>query len=225
MPTLVNCAFGALRRSFVFGALGLAALGLVGCPSTATTSSSAIVTGIEILAETVAGGRGCGKGPGQVYRYAAVVYHGATSDGSAAVPADGAAIASNLFECYADGLFSNLPVSDSGSALYAVRVYAYGYAAFQQNAAVAALQCPASTRPPCPAENPALVTMPAVTGAADFTLDCTAIEQQGVPVLARCSETSSTLSPAEAGADADDATANESGPVDGPSGEAGPIDR
>ncbi|MDP9034347.1 MAG: hypothetical protein M3O50_06040 [Myxococcota bacterium] len=218
-------ASGVLRRSSSLGSICLLALALGGCPSSTTSSSSAVVTGVEILAETVAGSHGCGKGAGQVYRYTAVVYHGGTSDGSTAVTASDAAIASNLFECYADGLFSNLPASDSGSALYVVRVYAYGYAAFQKNAAVAALQCPASTAPPCPAESPAVVTAPEVTGAADYTLDCTAIEQQGVPVLARCTETPSAFGTADSGADAGarDAAANETGQLDGAS-EASQVD-
>ena len=178
----------SLERLSWFGSACLAAIALAGCPSTATTSSTAIVTGVEILASTVVAGHGCGKDtPTEVYRYAVVVYHAKLSDGSVQMAIeDGPAVASNIFECYADGLFSNLPPSADGSANYIVRVYAYSYASFQKNPAVGALECAPATRPPCPAEDPSAVTLAAVAGAADFTLNCTAKEEQGVPVLARC---------------------------------------
>jgi hypothetical protein len=159
-----------------------AACVLTGCPSSATTTGYTPITGIVIRSSALVAGYGCGTGPGQVYRYAAIVYF-ATEGGAQAT------LVANVFDCFTDGVFENLPVADGGGQDFIVSIRAYNFASFP-----AELQCPAGG--PCAAQDP--MTLQADAARATWATTCAATQQQGIPVLAVCQP----LAPQDAGADA-----------------------
>jgi hypothetical protein len=162
---------------------GAVACALTGCPSSATTTGYTPITGIVIRSSALVAGYGCGRGPGQVYRYAAIVYF-ATEGG-----AQGTLVA-NVFDCFTDGVFENLPVSDGGGQDFIVSIRAYNFASFPPE-----LQCQ-PTGGPCAAQDP--TTLLADAARATWATTCAATQQQGIPVLAVCQP----LAPQDAGADA-----------------------
>ena len=107
-----------------------AACALAGCPGTATTTTYTPITGILIRSSSLVTGYGCGTGPGQVYKYAALLKY--AEDGGASGPV----VYSGVFDCYSDGLFSNLPADDAGSLSFDVTIVAWNAASFP-----APLQC------------------------------------------------------------------------------------
>ncbi|MGH7298501.1 MAG: hypothetical protein ACRELB_26410 [Polyangiaceae bacterium] len=183
----------------VFVALAVAGgLALAGCPGAATTTTYTPITGVVIKSSDLVVGRGCGTGPGQLYRYAAVLSY--IDDGTVQnVP-----FTSGVFDCYADGIFSNLPADSSGSTSFSIFIAAFDQAAFP-----AALDCVAGTDEagtpiPCPGDDPATVL--ASAGTPTWTTSCTATQQYGVPVLAACAPLEET--------GGDDAGATEAGAID-----------
>ena len=152
-------------------AVGMAA-GVAGCPSSSTATGYTPITGIEILSSSLVAGYGCGEGPDQVYRYAAIVSYAADAGGA------GALQVANVFDCFVDGVFENLPASDSGSQSFAIAVQAYNRASFP-----ASLNCGAAGGP-CNAQDPGKIQ--AAAALATWTTTCTATQQQGIPVLAVC---------------------------------------
>lgn len=94
------------------------------CGSTSTETLFPPITGVTVKAETLTTGLGCGTGATQIFKYAVVV--------STPVPnapdAPKVYAASNLYDCFADGTFVDLP--DIGIAKYDIKVYAYSRAAF-----------------------------------------------------------------------------------------------
>jgi hypothetical protein len=196
----------------VAGASALAALVLAaaGCPDTTTTASGFLVTGIQIRSAELVAGHGCGTGPGQVYRYAAVVtYAGTPLDTDASSPEAGTSGDAgtcgpspswvNTFECFNDGVFDNLPASDSGAQQFAVAIYAYDKAGYDGSGLPASLQCLSNA---CSAQD--LCTVLAAAPKAQFTTTCAATQQQGIPVLAVCAP----LQPVNGGTVAADAGAD-----------------
>jgi hypothetical protein len=161
-----------------------AACVLMGCPSTATTTGYTPITGIVIRSSALVAGYGCGTGPSQVYRYAAIVYFAA--DGGAQ-----ATLVANVFDCFTDGVFENLPVADGGGQDFIVSIRAYNFASFPRE-----LQC-LPTGGPCAAQDP--MTLLADAARATWATTCAATQQQGIPVLAVCQP----LAPQEAGTDAE----------------------
>ena len=113
-------------------------------------------------------GYGCGTGTGQVFRYAAVI---STSVGDAAP----AVLASNVFPCFADGLFSNLPVTVDNQ-LFSIAIYAFNQVSFPP-----ALDCTSS---PCPGDDAGAIA--SWSGSANWTTTCTGTEIGGVTALATC---------------------------------------
>jgi hypothetical protein len=153
-------------------AAGAAALALAGCPSTTTTTGYTPYTGVIIRSSQLVAGFGCGTGPGQVYRYAAVVYHLGADAGPT-----GNAFASNVFDCFSDGVFENLDADDAGNTSYFLTIQAYERASFPPG-----LSCdPAGA---CPTWD--VSTVLASAAQASWTTTCTATQQAGVPVLAVC---------------------------------------
>jgi hypothetical protein len=157
-----------LRRFAAASLLPLAA-GAAACTSSTATSIYTPVTGIQIPSATVVAGYGCGTGAGQVYRYAAVI---STSVNDAAAPS---ILASSVFPCFADGVFSNLPVTVSNQQ-FRIAIYAYNQASFP-----AALDCTSS---PCPGDDAGAVA--SWSGSANWTTTCTGTEIGGVTALATC---------------------------------------
>ena len=101
-------------------AAGTALLGIA-CGSTSTETLFPPITGITVRAEALTAGRGCGTGSTQIFKYVVVV----------SVPVANAPpvyAAGNLYDCFTDGTFVDLP--DIGTASYDIKVYAYNRAAF-----------------------------------------------------------------------------------------------
>ena len=178
-----------MRVAYLLALLGFAlAAGwgaLEGCASNAPTTSYTPITGIEIPSADIVAGHGCGAGsPNQVYKYAAVV--GAVGDADGA--ADGGAgvttaqlVTSGVFDCFADGVFSNLPQDDAGNSNFAVTIYAYNQCSFPQ-----ALACSSNAGTACPAEDPNFVTQSVAAQPSNWTTTCTATQTPSVTVIAYC---------------------------------------
>jgi hypothetical protein len=172
-----------MRALGAAAALTGAACVLTGCPSSATTTGYTPITGIVIRSSALVAGYGCGTGPSQVYRYGAIVYF-ATEAGAQAT------LVANVFDCFTDGVFENLPVADGGGQDFIVSIRAYNFASFPPE-----LQC-APTGGQCPAQDP--TTLLADAARATWATTCAATQQQGIPVLAVCQP----LAPQDVGADA-----------------------
>jgi hypothetical protein len=117
----------------------------------------------------------------------------------------------NIFDCFADGVFENLPSSDAGSQTFIVTIFAYSKDSYDDAGLPANLGCPPSfDGGQCtPASEPLTAAQESL---APWTTVCTATQQQGTPVVAVCAplespaasvETDGSLPAApDAGADA-----------------------
>jgi hypothetical protein len=165
----------------LFVAIACAPIAFAGCATNGPATAYTPITGIQISAADIVAGHGCGGRIGQIYKYAAVVAY-PTDGGAASTP-----LTSGVFDCFADGIFSNLPVLDGGYQLFDVSIYAYDQASFP-----AALDCPSSTVH-CPGDDAGAVAP--WEAAANWTASCTASEYQGVTTIASCE----ALSPSQGG--------------------------
>jgi len=181
------------------GFLAAAACAAIGCATTAASTGYTPPTGIKIPAQSLLVDVTCGSGADQVYKYAVIV-----SSISDAAPAF---VTSGIFDCYTDGVFSNLPSPDGGSVAFSVSVLAYNQASFPN-----ALLCPPNTLP-CPGDDAGDVL--SWKAAANWTATCTVTELQGVPSETNCG----ALEPNGAiQAAASDTGAPEAGPIDAAAG-------
>jgi hypothetical protein len=91
----------------------------------------------------------------------------------------------NIFDCFADGVFENLPSSDAGSQTFVVTIFAYTKDSYDDAGLPANLGCPpALDGGQCtPASEP---LTSAQESMAPWTTVCTATQQQGTPVVAVC---------------------------------------
>ncbi len=175
--------------------LAVAAAGmLAGCPAAATTTAYTPITGIDIRSASLVAGFGCGTGDGQVFRYAAFLKY---VDGDAVRA--GPAAYSGVFDCYSDGIFSNLPTDDAGSLSFFVRIIAWNQASFP-----AALSCDPDDVPDtgftiCPGDTPDAAL--SEEGTPNWTTTCTATQQSGVSVLAVCAPLATPDGGSDAGSD------------------------
>jgi len=204
------CSFGLL--------LGAAAtVALAGCPTAATSTAYTPVTGILIRSATLVAGHGCGTGPGQVFRYAALLSYADEAGAPLGPP-----VYSGVFDCFADGLLSNLSASDANDYAFSVQIYAWDAADFPS---VLACASGANTGPqPCPGDDPATVS--ANVGTPTWTTTCEANQESGVSALAVCGPLAAT-SPGDdgGGGTGDAAPASEAGDAGSDSGsetETGP---
>ncbi|MBX3191185.1 MAG: hypothetical protein KF819_29580 [Labilithrix sp.] len=114
--------------------LALAAMGIaLGCSGTGGSDTIVPVTGITVRAEALTNGRGCGRGATQIFKYVVVVLGAdpATVDaGADTKPAFTVPVAGNLFDCFSDAAFVDLP-SSGGVFSYDLEVFAYNEAAFR----------------------------------------------------------------------------------------------
>jgi hypothetical protein len=138
--------------------LGL--LGLPACGGTTTTTGISPITGILIRSDALVGARGCGRGPTQVFKYAAVVVDG-----------NGSAITAGTYDCFADGSFQNLAIGS-----YTVEIFAFSQAAYDAQSSDI-LSAASSTAP----DLPRLRRL-----SASSTTSCRATQQQNIEVLAVC---------------------------------------
>jgi hypothetical protein len=165
-----------ILRFFTSASLLAIAAGAVACTTASATTVYTPVTGIQIPSATVVAGFGCGTSADQVYRYAAVI---STSVGDAAP----SVLASSVFACFADGIFSNLPITTTDQT-FTVAIYAYDQASFPPS-----LDCTSS---PCPGDEAG--TVDEWTGSASWTTTCTGMEVAGITTLATCQPLKPTAS-------------------------------
>jgi hypothetical protein len=167
------------RRETIVAAMAAAFGGclLAGCPTTATTTTYIPITGILVRASTLTEGVGCGTAPGQVYKYAALLAY-VDDGGLASAPQYSF---SGVFDCFADGLFSNLRPDPAGSTTFQLTILAWDQAAFPP-----ALQCDATDAAFtfCPGDSPDVVT--ANEGTPGWSTTCTASQTLGVSTVASC---------------------------------------
>lgn len=184
------------------------------CTSSTTTTTFTPITGIEIQSASLVAGFGCGTEPNQVYRYVAALSFASGPDGGAVgapVFQSGVPL-TNIFECFSDGVFENLPTSDAGSLTFKVSVFAYSQGAYIAAGLPSNLGCP-----PMPDGGFCVPSSTPVTSGqedkASWTTLCTATQQAGTPVIAMCGPLASTVGPeADAAADASRDGALDAGP-------------
>jgi len=142
--------------------------GVGGCAGTTTSTAYTPVTGITIRADSLITDYGCGKGAGQVYNYAAVVY-----DDAQAVRGAG------LFPCFADGLFANL--IGSATSNFTLKVYAFEQSRYdgQRSTIDAAI----NARDANGNLSPGVSTLDQLR---TYGTNCVATQQAGIQVLAVC---------------------------------------
>jgi hypothetical protein len=184
---LARCPIGLLVTLVVVASSAVAS-----CTTSAPATLYTPITGIQISAADIVTGRGCGTGSGQVYKYVAVLSY----------PMDACAFASGSFDCFADGIFSNLAF-DSGSQSFDVSIYAYNEASFPQALECLAHSVPRDQKGQC--VSTAEETVQACETSANWTSTCTATQVQGVTTIAACGPLEPT------GAGSTDAGSNESG--------------
>ena len=123
-----------VRASLVTAfALFVGAVGAVfACGSSASSDTLIPITGIVVRSETLTTGRGCGTDSTQIFKYVAVVFGLNTADVGkpVAMQRRDEFLAANVNDCYADGLFVNLPLT-AGSTDYDVQVYVYTRTAYE----------------------------------------------------------------------------------------------
>jgi len=154
---------------FVIGAFAamasLAIAALVACATTDTTTAILPITGIIVRAEALVSELGCGRGDGQVFKYAAVV------------TSNGAPVAGGVYDCFADAPFVNLPSGDGGLD-FVVEVFAYNAATF--GSLGGSIQDAFPSLPDLP-NLEALRTL-----GATWTTSCTASQTSQIETLAVC---------------------------------------
>jgi hypothetical protein len=112
-----------------------AALALGASLSCATSSSTTLITttGIVVDSRMLVAGHGCGTAPSNVFKYAVIVYGYGSGDIEAG-PIDSAVfnapVVANVFDCFADGVFVDLPPGDAGQSLFRLEIYAFNQASF-----------------------------------------------------------------------------------------------
>ncbi len=146
----------------ILGAALAAVLGAVAaCSNTNTAAGITPPTGILVRSENLVAGKGCGTGPAQVFKFAAVVQND-----------DGAMLAGATYDCFADGSFQNLPPSSNGSFHYKLHIFAYDKPTYTASAPAIEAGAGDANR---------LAALPST-----WTTTCDATEQADVEVSALC---------------------------------------
>lgn len=162
-----------LRRAWLFGLFASIlslVMGAIACSGSSTTTVFT-TTGVLIRAETLTTGRGCGRDPANVFKYAVFVWGYGSGDPNL-FESYTQLQTSNLFDCFTDGAFIELPAVN-GSQSYRLDVYAYNEPAY--TAAKAAIDSAG--------DNPSLLE---ATTSPTWTTTCTATQQSDVQSLAVC---------------------------------------
>ncbi len=188
-----------------------AAAVLLGCPSSSSSSLTFTpITGVAIDSAQLVAGIGCGTAPGQVFKYAALLsFSPLAPDGNVDTAPDAGPLeilTSGVFECFANGIFSNLPPSEAGTSAYTIQVFAFDQASFPPE-----LECvpsPTGTGSLCPGDDAGAVIR--FEGLASWTATCTATQVPGATQVAACTPLVPVAAPQDGGAtdaaDASDAT-------------------
>ena len=150
-----------MRLAFVTAVALLGAFGFA-CTDSSSLGGLTPITGIVIRSDSLVVGKGCGTETTQVFKYVATV-----SD------SDEKLVAASTFECFADGTFTNLSPSSSGSLDFTVRIYAYERSAWEQ--ARSGIEGGATTDQSLKASKPTWIS------------ECRATQQLDIQVLAVCS--------------------------------------
>ena len=186
------------------------AAAVVAVPACSTSDAGLLqsLTGIEVLADTLTVGRGCGTQPGQIYKYVAIV---SLPSASLTNGIGGELLAASVSDCFADAAFTNLcgyMFSDGGTgSTYDVAIYAFskaewdnavtpdGGASFslqsgllaeanQQAPAAGGGNCTVASAPP----QDLAQLFSDLKRAAGLYTTCTATQQSSIPVLAQCGQ-------------------------------------
>jgi hypothetical protein len=176
--------FYRLRQALLPASAVIACLSGEACQTSAPPAPYVPYEGINIDSPSLVAPYGCGIGPDQVYRYVATVTYAPGSadagDASDATgPSDagvGEALATGVFDCFADGVFEGLP----GAASYVVTIYGFTFAESE----AAGLACEAGAGPCVP---PALDAGTTFSGYS-WTTTCTATALAGASPFAQCNE-------------------------------------
>ena len=159
---------------------------LLACSGTSATTGVPPVTGVVVRAETVTAGLGCGRGDGEVFKYAAVVL-GRGPGGAFDQP-----VAAGVYDCFANAAFVELPLV-GGSNEYEVQVYAFNERAYLASQA----SIDASTAGDPAGAAASIATLRAASPT--WTTTCSATQIEDVQALAVCapvaSSTASTSAP------------------------------
>lgn len=169
-----------LRFRWLLAAILLACVTIfVACSGSGSTTGIPPITGIVIRAETLTVGRGCGRGPTQLFKYAAIVY--GYTDGPADVKGSyRTPITAGVYDCFADGTFVELPET-AGSTTFRLEVFAYSEPAY--TAARATVDTAGTNGDALRTTNPTWTTV------------CTATQLRDVQALAVCDPLVSGLAP------------------------------
>jgi hypothetical protein len=199
--------------SLLAGASGLVAAlagisSVVGIACTTDTDAGAItpITGIAIRADSLEAGFGCGTAPSQIYKYAAVVSYA----GPMCSEAGSATLFTGLFDCFADGVFPNLPACSTGSQAFQLQVYAYNQASYATADTNGELESEVVSNPGAFAN--------LVASTATWTTTCEATQQANVEILAVCAPLVANpnyVPPADDGGSDDAAEAGDDADFDG----------
>jgi hypothetical protein len=161
---LTACSALALLASGASGAAGL------GCGSSDATAILVPITGVTVRAESITTGLGCGRASNQIFKYAVVVF----GPNPMALGTFDTPLAGNVYDCFSDGLFVNLPAT-AGSTDYRLSVYAYNAQAYEA-------ATDAKIRAALSGANAATLAATSPT----FTTTCSATEIPDVQSLAVC---------------------------------------
>jgi len=178
LPSSPPSAEGRRRGRYVAPAV-LLAVASAACSETGTTSAYTPYTGVNIDSTALVAPFGCGTGAGQVYRYLAVINYEPLADAGAdaAVPSAPGLPAAAVVDCFANGVFENLPFPSSSLSSYefAITIYAYDFASLPQE-----LACGTA---PCVPDGGA-VQMAGMS--ANWTTSCVVTEEVGASLFAVC---------------------------------------
>jgi hypothetical protein len=182
---------------------------VVACQQSASPAAYVPFTGVTLQLSAVLGQLQCGTAANEVYKYTAVVWYAGRDGGPLGAP-----IASDVWDCFTEGVLENLPSNtDGGGDSFFLRVFAYSYAGTLaatigeggqgvqgtgDGAVSASVWCPGGLGPngePCPLQDASFAD--ALGGAAQWSTTCEATETEGAPVTAICGPLA-LVAPAEA---------------------------
>lgn len=169
-----------LRFRWLVAAILLACLTIfLACGGSGSSTGIPPITGIVIRAETLTVGRGCGRAPTQLFKYAAIVY--GYTDGPEDVKGSyRTPVTAGVYDCFADGTFVELPAT-GGSTTFRLDVFAYSELAYV--AAKATIDSAGTNGDALRTTNPTWTTV------------CTATQLRDVQALAVCDPLVSGIAP------------------------------
>jgi hypothetical protein len=100
------------------------AAAVVAAPACSNVDAAGItpLTGIEVISDTLTAGHGCGTGPGEIYKYLAIVQIPSYVGG---VGLANSFIAGGVYDCFSNGVFYDLCTYEGDAGTFTVTVYAF----------------------------------------------------------------------------------------------------